>query len=158
MSQQGNLHCIYCDNPNPNIRYQNGSNRSLSINLGFISGSYGDSSTFQRVPRINCNLCHKNYSLIANSTEKDFLDEILKRISYSETFIGAMNVYDLDLPDISDGFMGIAEPHSFLNGLRKKISYSGDCHIVFQSDRIRYFITCGESNGRKIALNLEALY
>lgn len=148
--------CIYCNNPKPVTN--NITRRSIGyrLNLLVFSSSYEMDTAQSQPPRIICGDCGRDYYLMANSERRDYLENLLRSMNFSDTVLDYMTINRLDKGSITEGYIGISKPYSLLAPIKKKI-YGDSFHIVFKADEITHFMTCLNATAGKIAINMEKI-
>lgn len=154
MDSSNTVHCLYCENPRPNITssrhggVSGGSGSLIPPNINFQSNS--DTTI---TPIIDCRFCKRRYYLYATAADREFLRSIIMRLHYNELSVDSMKNYGLDIDDITRGFLGITGPKRIYD----KIYNSGDFHILFRKDQKTYSLICVRNDLNRMAINLEEL-
>lgn len=165
MSQERErLPCIYCGTPNVNVRYEKtNENTRIRISgvslgefsIGEISASLAQQYSETAIPHLSCRNCCRTYWLLADHTADGYINELLSIMTFSGTVCEGMVAQDLEVSDITEGFLGVSKTSSFWDKVKRKINNKNETHIVFQAEHHRYFISCYSTNGQQVAVNME---
>jgi len=157
MPQGDAIICPYCGNPTPNFKRRTKGTVMMTLNAGTPGGAISYGGDNQTAPLVTCTMCDRKYYLFALSNNKDYCKRFLNKTKFHETVIEIMKSYQLSYSDIIDGFEGITQVKSFtscINGIKKKIDYGDDVHLVFRKDLATYFLTINNSSRTPQAVNL----
>lgn len=165
MSQErGRLPCIYCGTPNVNVRNEKiNQNTEVSfsgftfgdLSIGAISASRAQQYNETAIPLVSCKNCGRTYWLLADHSAKSYLNELLRIMKFTGTVCEGMVAQDLEISDVTEGFLGVSKMSSFLDTIRRKINKRNEIHIIFQVGYHRYFISCYSMDSQKVAVNME---
>ncbi|WP_281767483.1 hypothetical protein [Methanoculleus bourgensis] len=165
MSQERKrLPCIYCGVPNVNVRYEK---TNENTQFRFSGVSFGDFSIGEilasralqysetAIPHVSCRNCGRTYWLLADCTADGYINKLLSIMAFSGTVCEGMVAHDLEVSNITEGFLGVSKTSSFWDEVKRKINNKNETHIVFQAEHHRYFISCYFTNGQQVAVNME---
>ncbi|WP_148277627.1 hypothetical protein [Methanoregula formicica] len=144
--------CIYCGNENPTINSITRRAISYKLNLVVFSSSYEMDTSQNQPPRIICDVCGRDYYLIANSEKHDYFENLIRSMRFSDTVAEYMIINNLDKGNLLEGYIGISKPYSLLAPIKKKI-YADNFHIVFRANNHTYFMVFKSDDEGKIAFN-----
>lgn len=152
---------MYCGNPNPTVRIS--TSRELDGGLGVktLRVSYRGKWDLKDAPKISCNFCDRKYTLLANSANKPFLQEILSQAVFSDALGDIMFDFGISLEDIKNGFLGIVLPEGLKTSLRRAFKAKKEFHILFTpgetSAERRFYMTLYKCKNQLIGVNVEKI-
>jgi len=157
MALENSIVCPYCGNPNPNYSRRTKRTSEILFKTKITGGNRGYESTVQEVPLVKCKLCDRNYYLYAQSKNKRFCKQFLYGTKIHGTVEEFMKSYGLLPYDIIEGFSGLTQVKSYtscINGLKKKINYGDEIHLLFLKGLTTYCMTINHSKKGKYAVNM----
>jgi hypothetical protein len=149
--------CPYCGNPNPNVKRRMKGTFEMKFDAGSPKAGVSYDSIDQQTPLINCKLCDRKYYLYAQKEDADFCKRLLNKTVFHETVYEIMKNYGLSPGDIVPGFEGLTQVKSItscINGIKKRVNWGDEIHLIFSKEQMTYFITLNNSNHKFQAINL----
>ena len=149
MSPEDGYQCVYCGISHPKVTQSR--KKTAGIKTLFVATVEEET---QIPPIIECPLCKRKYLLLVEDSNHRFIERFTNNMKYSDTVLGSMASYNIELGDIPNGFLGLTEPTTLFSSV-KNLTYSDQHHVVFEKENCTYFILITKTDEGYLANSME---